>query len=64
MIAAASCLPSLFGCIEEDLRGVEERLRRETRSEVGAVRDISGHTLHSGGKRLRPALALLSAPAA
>jgi octaprenyl-diphosphate synthase len=58
---SAARLPSLFGCIEEDLRGVEERLRKETCSEIGPVRDISGYTLHSGGKRLRPALALLAA---
>jgi octaprenyl-diphosphate synthase len=51
----------LLSCIEGDLARVEERLVEETRSDVGAVRDISGHTLFSGGKRLRPALALLSA---
>lgn len=51
----------LLACIEHDLARVEERLVAETRSDVGAVRDISGHTLFSGGKRLRPALALLSA---
>ena len=43
------------------MRAVEERLARETQSDIGAVRDISGHTLLSGGKRLRPALALLCA---
>lgn len=52
---------ALFGAIEADLARVEERLQAETRSEVGAVRDISGHTLLSGGKRLRPALAVLCA---
>lgn len=52
---------SLLACVEDDLARVEERLAEETRSDIGAVRDISGHTLLSGGKRLRPALALLSA---
>jgi octaprenyl-diphosphate synthase len=52
---------SLFACIEEDLARVEERLLAETRSDIGAVRDISGHTLLSGGKRLRPAVAFLAA---
>jgi octaprenyl-diphosphate synthase len=51
----------LFAVIEDDLRRVEERLLVETRSEVGAVADIAGHTLLSGGKRLRPALAVLCA---
>jgi octaprenyl-diphosphate synthase len=48
-------------CIEDDLTQVEEILLSVTRSDIGAVRDISGHTLLSGGKRLRPALGLLSA---
>jgi octaprenyl-diphosphate synthase len=52
---------SFLQCIEEDLGRVEDRLAAETRSDIAAVRDISGHTLLSGGKRLRPALALLSA---
>lgn len=52
---------SFLRCVEADLTRVEERLVSETRSDIGAVRDISGHTLLSGGKRLRPALALLSA---
>lgn len=52
---------SFLACIEEDLERVEQRLIAETKSDVGAVRDISGHTLLSGGKRLRPALALLAA---
>ena len=50
---------SLLHCIEDDLARVEARLLAETRSEIGAVRDISGHTLLSGGKRLRPAVAVL-----
>lgn len=53
--------PSFLHCIEEDLARVEERLTEETRSKIGAVREISGHTLLSGGKRLRPALGILSA---
>ncbi len=51
----------LFSCVAEDLERVEELLAAETRSDVGAVREISGHTLLAGGKRLRPALALLAA---
>ena len=51
----------LLACIEDDLAKVEERLLAETRSDIGEVRAISGHTLLSGGKRLRPAIALLAA---
>jgi octaprenyl-diphosphate synthase len=57
----AVSIVSFLQCIEDDLARVEERLVAETRSDIGAVRDISGHTLLSGGKRLRPALALLCA---
>ena len=54
--------PALLDGIANELAQVEERLRAETRaSEVGAVRDIGNHTLLAGGKRLRPALAVLCA---
>jgi octaprenyl-diphosphate synthase len=59
----AAATPPLYRCIDTDLERVEERLVAETRSDIGAVRDISGHTLLSGGKRLRPAVALLAARA-
>jgi len=53
--------PSLLACIDDDLNRIEERLIESTRSPIGRVRDISSHTLLSGGKRLRPALAVLAA---
>ena len=56
---SAAAATNLLACIEDDLARVEDRLLAETRSEIGAVRDISGHTLLSGGKRLRPAVAIL-----
>lgn len=56
---SATAATSMLACIEDDLAKVEERLLAETRSEIGAVRDVSGHTLLSGGKRLRPAVAVL-----
>lgn len=59
--AGGTPVPPLFAVIARELEQVEERLSRETRSDVGAVRDISDHTLLAGGKRLRPALAILSA---
>lgn len=65
--AAASPRPTtaastLLNGIAVELADVETVLREETHaSEVESVRDISGHTLLAGGKRLRPALAILSA---
>jgi len=61
MSAVATRPAGLLDCVEADLVAVEERLIAETRSDIGAVRDISGHTLLSGGKRLRPAIAILAA---
>ncbi|MBX3096998.1 MAG: polyprenyl synthetase family protein [Fimbriimonadaceae bacterium] len=40
---------------------VEAELGRQVKSEVGLVQNVGEHTLAAGGKRLRPALALLSA---
>jgi octaprenyl-diphosphate synthase len=60
---SAATTTNFLACVEEDLALVEERLLAETRSEIGAVRDISGHTLLSGGKRLRPAVAILASRA-
>ena len=54
-------VPPLLACIGRELAQVEERLASATRSEIGVVRDVSDHTLLAGGKRLRPALAILSA---
>ncbi len=59
--AAPAQAPSLLACIDADLSRVAETLLDATRSQIGPVRDISGHTLLSGGKRLRPALAVLAA---
>ena len=49
--------------IREYLGAVEEILKHQIRSDVRAAYAISGHTLSAGGKRLRPALVMLSAHA-
>lgn len=61
VLSAKLTAGNFLRCIEDDLKKVEDRLNAETRSEIGAVREISGHTLLSGGKRLRPALGILAA---
>ncbi|MFM7322783.1 MAG: polyprenyl synthetase family protein [Armatimonadota bacterium] len=60
-MSAAAAAEALLGPIGDDMRRVEECLACETTSDIGPVRTISGHTLLSGGKRLRPAVALLAA---
>jgi octaprenyl-diphosphate synthase len=50
-------------CVKDELAAVDSLLNEEIRSDVRAAYAISGHTLSAGGKRLRPALVLLSARA-
>jgi len=60
---AAAGPSSFLAPIREDLSAVEEILKAQIRSDVRAAYAISGHTLSAGGKRLRPALVMLSAHA-
>ena len=53
----------LYAPISEELDRVEEILRRELRSEYPFVDRLAKHGFRLGGKRLRPALVLLSAKA-
>jgi len=55
---------SFLDIVHDDLVSVEGLLGNEIRSDVKAAYAISGHTLSAGGKRLRPALVVLSAHAA
>lgn len=54
---------SLFGTITPQLAAVEEMLRRELTSDDPFVDRLVKHAFRLGGKRLRPALLLLSARA-
>ncbi|NCW90331.1 MAG: octaprenyl diphosphate synthase, partial [Rhodocyclales bacterium] len=45
------------------MRQVDDVIRASLHSEVVLVRQISEYIIHSGGKRLRPALLLLTAGA-
>ncbi|MBC7104548.1 MAG: polyprenyl synthetase family protein [Firmicutes bacterium] len=49
----------IFAEIEGDLRVVEEEIARVLQSPDGMLTDAAIHLLKAGGKRLRPALALL-----
>lgn len=50
----------LFPRITGDLAEVEARLRRVVHSRLPVVPEVFLHTVHAGGKRVRPALALLA----
>jgi len=57
-------LESLYEPIREDLAKFEDLLRAELRSDYPPVDQLAQHGFRLGGKRLRPALLLLSAKAA
>src|SRR5574340_880780 len=50
-------------CIEPDMREVDAVVRKRLHSDVALIRQVAEHLVNSGGKRLRPALVLLSARA-
>ena len=54
-------LEAIYEPIEHDLQRVEKRLETIVTSEIYPILESYNHILSSGGKRLRPALLLLSA---
>jgi octaprenyl-diphosphate synthase len=60
---AAASLESIRAPIAGDLAAVDEVIRRRLDSDVVLIRTIANYIVGSGGKRLRPALLLLSANA-
>jgi octaprenyl-diphosphate synthase len=51
----------IYGLIAPEMERVEEELRAHTRSPVKPIADIGAHVVNAGGKRIRPALLLLTA---
>ena len=51
----------IYQLIAPELLLVEDELRGYTRSEIGTISEISKYLLNAGGKRIRPALLLLTA---
>jgi octaprenyl-diphosphate synthase len=51
----------IYQLIAPELLLVEDELRGYTRSEIGTISEISEYLLNAGGKRIRPALLLLTA---
>ena len=56
-------LESLFNLIGSDMQAVDAVIRARLYSDVVLVRQVAEYITQSGGKRLRPALVLLSAGA-
>ncbi len=54
-------MQSALALIGEDLKQVELQFRKDLQSDVPLIRKVGEYVLSSGGKRIRPALLLLSA---
>lgn len=54
-------LDALYALIREDLKRVDEVILGRVSKEIPLIQDISRHIIASGGKRIRPALTLISA---
>jgi len=53
----------LFAPIHADMQAVDAVIRQRLHSDVVLIRQVAEYIIHSGGKRLRPALVLLTAGA-
>ena len=51
----------IYQLVVPDLVRVEEELQSYTHGSIGPIADIGEHVLMAGGKRIRPALLLLTA---
>lgn len=56
-------LTFLQSCIADDMLAVDAVIRKSLHSEVVLINQVADYIINSGGKRLRPALVLLSAGA-
>ena len=56
-------MTSLFALIQKELTQVEDRLQQELRHSDPFIDELAQHSFRFGGKRLRPALLLLTAKA-
>lgn len=56
-------IEAIRGSIEQDMREVDQVIRKRLHSDVALVRQVAEYIINSGGKRLRPALVILSAGA-
>ena len=54
-------MQAALNIIGEDLKLVEQQVRKDLESDVPLIRKVGEYVLSSGGKRVRPALLLLAA---
>ncbi|MBU3645144.1 MAG: octaprenyl diphosphate synthase, partial [Candidatus Methylopumilus sp.] len=54
-------LKQIQSSIAQDMRAVDEVIRSALYSDVVLIKQVAEYIINSGGKRLRPALVLMSA---
>ncbi|MDB5809377.1 MAG: trans-hexaprenyltranstransferase, partial [Betaproteobacteria bacterium] len=62
-VSSLMSVPFLQDLIADDMCAVDAVIRRRLASDVALVRNVAEYIVGSGGKRLRPALVILSAGA-
>ena len=60
-VKTALTLQEIYSLVAADLERVEEEIEGYSRSSVGPIFEIGRHLMEAGGKRVRPALLLLTA---
>ncbi len=60
----ATSISLLYAPIAQDMQAVDEIIRKSLHSDIVLIRQVAEYIIHSGGKRLRPALLLMCARAA
>jgi octaprenyl-diphosphate synthase len=58
-ISTLRTISDVWDSYREELKGVEDQVRKNLDSSVALVNTVAGHILSSGGKRIRPLLVLL-----
>ena len=56
-------IQSIYALIQQDMNAVDAMIQQRLQSEVVLINQLGHYIINSGGKRLRPAIALLSARA-
>ncbi len=56
-------IQSIYSLIQDDLKAVDQLIQQRLQSDVALINQLGFYIINSGGKRLRPAIAILSARA-
>jgi octaprenyl-diphosphate synthase len=54
-------IQSIYSLIQDDLNAVDQLIQQRLQSDVALINQLGFYIINSGGKRLRPAIAILSA---